>query len=150
MSKEIKKIIIEAVKRYNFEDKKLIEGKLNEVKFKIDLLDHDMSYYKKIERAIKKIKTYLKKSGLDYNKGMGYSVSSTNTSSSRDGESKQRTRVTARVKLDKFEEKVKASEFTSKQIKDGVSEIISSYDLNLIDIKNRENKPEEIIFTIKL
>ena len=148
--KEIKQIISEAVNRLNEDRKVQVKQMLNEVEFKIDLLDHDLGYYKKFEKALKKIKTYFRKSGIDYNRGMGYSVSTNTTSSHRDGESKQRTKTTARIKLDKFEEKIKNAGCTVKKCKEEISDIINSYGLEILDIKYRENKPEEIIFTIKL
>jgi hypothetical protein len=148
--KEIKQVISEAVNRLNESRKSQIKEMLNEVEFKIDLLDHNLGYYKKFERALKKVKSYLKKAGIDYTRGMGYSVSTNTTSSHRDGESKQRTKTTARLKLDKFEEKVKAADCTITKCKKEISDIITGYGLEIVDIKNRENKPEEIIFTIKL
>lgn len=148
--KEIKQIISEAVNRLNENREVQVKEMLNEVEFKIDLLDHDLGYYKKFEKVLKKIKTHFRKSGIDYKRGMGYSVSTNTTSSHRDGESKQRTKTTARIKLDKFEEKVKAAGCTTKTCKEAITDIINSHGLELIDVKYRENKPEEIIFTIKL
>lgn len=150
MDNKVNKIISEAVTRLNESRKTHIKEMLQEVEFKIDLLDHDLGYYKKFEKALKKIKTYLRKAGIDYTKGMGYSVSTNTTSSHRDGESKQKTKSTARIKLDKFEEKVKAADCTTKKCEEEICNIIKDYGLELMDVKYRENKPEEIIFTIKL
>ena len=104
--KDLNKVISEQVQRFNENSKVLLEQQLNEVKFKLDLLDNGTAKYKRFERALKKLKTYFKRNGIDYSRGFGYSVSSTQTSSYRDGEGKQRTKDVARLKLDKFEDKV--------------------------------------------
>ena len=150
MEKEIKKIISEQVDRYNRERKIILEQRLNEVEFKLDLLDHDLGYYKKFEKAIKKIKIFLKKKGFDYTKGFGYHIASTKTSSYYDGEGKQKAKTIARLKLDKFDEKNKKANCSTKKTKKDIITIFDEYGLEVVDLKYKENKPEEIIFTIKL
>jgi Mn-containing catalase len=128
----------------------LLEGLLEEVKFKIDLLDYDYSYFKKFEKALKSIKKYFKENELDFEKSFGYSISSTKTSSFSNGESKQRQSVVARLKLDNFDERVKKAEKSIKDTKKDIQAIFEENGLEIFDLKYRENKPEELIFTIKL
>lgn len=132
------------------EKKVLIEGLLKEVKFKIDLLDHDLKSYKKFEKSLRKIKSYFKECGVDYIKDMAYSVSSTKTSSYRDGEMKKKSKDVARLKLDKFNTKVKECNSTESKVKKDILSIIEECGLDVISVKFRENKPEELIITIKL
>jgi len=148
--KELKQVISEQVQRLNEDRKVILEQQLNEVKFKIDLLDHGSGQYKKFEKALKKLKTYFRKNKIDYSRGFGYSVSSTQTSSYRDGEGKQRMKNVARLKLDKFEDKISKCDLSVNQVKKDIEQILEDYKLEIIDTKYRENKPEEIIFTINL
>jgi len=132
-------------------DKKLIlEGMLKEVKFKLNLLDYDYSCFKRFEKSINLIKKYFKENEIDFDRGFGYSISSTQTSSFIDGESKQKQNVVARLKLDKFDEKIKKADKSIRDVKKDIQTIFEENKLEVFGVKYRENNQEELIFTIKL
>lgn len=134
----------------NRDKKIMLEGMLEEVKFKIDLIDYDYPYFKRFERVLRLIKAFFKEEGIDFDKGFGYSMSSTKTSSFMDGESKQKQNVVARLKLDSFDERVKRADKEVRETKKAIQKIFEDNGLEVFNLKYRENRPEELIFTIKL
>ena len=55
-----------------------------------------------------------------------------------------------RLKLDEFDSKVKEADKSIKSVKDEISNIFNINGLEVFDVKYRENKPEELVITIKI
>lgn len=131
------------------ENKEQLQQLLKEVKFKIDVLNHDYSFFKKFEKSINLIKRYFKDNEINFERGISFSVSSNQTSSFRDGESKKKSALNARFKLDQFDQKIKEANKSIRDVKKEIENIFTNNNLEVIDIKYRENNPEELIYTIK-
>ncbi len=131
------------------ENKDELKQQLNEIKFKIDVLNHDYSFFKKFERSINLVKRYFKDNEISFDRGISFSVSSNQTSSFRDGESKKKSALNARFKLDQFDQKVKDANKSIRDVKKDIENIFADNGLEVIDVKYRENNPEELIYTIK-
>jgi len=133
----------------NSESKENLKTLLNEVKFKIDVLNHDYTFFKKFEKGINTIKKYFKDNGINFERGIGFSISSSQTSSFSDGESKKKVSLGARLKLDQFDQKVKDANKSIKDVKKYIEDIFIENGLEVIEIKYKESNPEELVYTIK-